>query len=94
MKREGYEEIIEEAWNSSVHIPRAHGVSKKIQNCRVDLLKWKHVHVGQIPVKIETLKGKLENIKENGIIEISRQQAQGVETELNNLLDMEETYCR
>ena len=66
LHREGVQQVIEKAWNKEEQGLRMFKITKKIKNCRIELLKWKDTFQANSRSRITDLKKELERIKDSG----------------------------
>lgn len=63
LQKEGVHQVIERAWNIEEQGSRMFKITKKIRNCRIELLKWRNSFQANSRSKIQDLKKELEEAR-------------------------------
>ena len=66
LQREGVQQVIEKAWNKEEQGSRVFKITKKIKNCRIELLKWRNTFQANSRSRITDLKKELERVRDSG----------------------------
>ena len=67
LQREGIQQVIEKAWSKEEQGSRMFKVTKKVKNCRIELLKWRNTFQANSRQKISELKKDFERVKESSL---------------------------
>nr|XP_027100870.1 uncharacterized protein LOC113719906 [Coffea arabica] len=88
LHKEGIQEVVEQAWNKEEHGSKMFKVTRKIRNCRIELLKWRNKVQSNSRSKINDLKQELDRVrnsdsdKRNGEVrELKKQLAEAYKEE-------------
>ncbi|XP_071926572.1 uncharacterized protein [Coffea arabica] len=61
-QKEGMHQVIEKAWNTEEQGTRMFRVTRKVRNCRIEILKWKNTFQANSKVRINGIKSRLESL--------------------------------
>nr|XP_027124324.1 uncharacterized protein LOC113741027 [Coffea arabica] len=72
-QKDGIQQVIEKAWSKEEQGTKMFRVTRKVRNCRVEILKWKNTFQANSKVSIKDIKSKLEsnersNLENKGVI--------------------------
>ena len=81
LQREEVYKVVERAWQKEEVGSRMFKITKKIRNCRIELLKWRNTFKANSKSRIEEIKKELERVKNSDC-----ENRKGVVAELKNQL--------
>ena len=91
LQKEGIQQVVEQAWNREEQGSKLFKVTRKIRNCRIELLKWRNNVQANSRSKIEGLKQDLEKTRNAGLAN-KKEELQDLKRQLANAYKEEEAF--
>ncbi|XP_027127794.2 uncharacterized protein [Coffea arabica] len=91
LQKEGIQQVVEQAWGRDEQGSKLFKVTRKIRNCKIELLKWRNNAQTNSRSKIDGLKQDLEKTRNAGLAN-KKEKCQDLKRQLANAYKEEEAF--